>query len=73
MEVTMKKLWISSAIVLAALIGFSGSARAQSAQTLPVPGYDASNDLPGAKELPNPSMTYKVVFDIGKALQKLTK
>ncbi len=58
--------------VLAAFIPLSGSARAQSAQTqtLPIPGYAAARDVPGAKALPDPTMTYKVVFDIGKAAAK---
>jgi intracellular sulfur oxidation DsrE/DsrF family protein len=67
MEVTMKKYWMCAAL-LVALIGFSGWA---GAQALPVPGYEAAKDLPGAKELPDPSMTYKVVFDIGKAAPKI--
>ncbi len=57
--------------VLAAFILLSGSACAQSAQTqtLPIPGY-AARDMPGVKALPDPTMTYKVVFDIGKAAAK---
>lgn len=39
-----------------------GVARAQTA--LPVAGYDAARDVPGAHMLPNPSTEYKVVFDI---------
>ena len=69
----MKRLWIASAVVSAALIAGIGSAPAQSAQALPVPGYEAAKDLPGAKELPDPSMSYKVVFDIGKAASKVNE
>jgi len=57
--------------VLALLIGLSGPALAQSEQSLPVPGYEAAKDMPGAKELPDPSLTYKIVFDIGKAAPKI--
>ena len=64
----MKKLWIAGIAVVVALIGVPPSARAQA---LPVPGYEAAKDLPGAKELPDPNMTYKVVFDIGKAAPKI--
>jgi intracellular sulfur oxidation DsrE/DsrF family protein len=70
MEATMKRLWIASAVALVTSIAVTGSARAQSAQ-LPVPGYEAAKDLPGAKEMPDPGMTYKVVFDIGKAASKI--
>ena len=66
----MKKQWMCAAI-LVALIGLTGLAHAQATQALPVPGYEAAKDLPGEKELPDPSMTYKVVFDIGKAAPKI--
>ncbi len=67
----MPRLWTAGVIVLAAWIGFSSSARAQSAQALPIPGYQPAEELPGAKELPDPKMTYKVVFDIAKASAKV--
>lgn len=66
----MRRLLIGGATVLAVLIGLSSSAFAQSAQTLAIPGYEAAKDIPGAKELPDPSVTYKIVFDIGKAAPK---
>ncbi len=56
----MKK-WLLSCIALSA---FSGTL---AAQTLAIPGGDVAKDVPGAKELPDPNMTYKVVFDIAKA------
>lgn len=61
-----------AAVVLAAMLGFSAWAwaQSQSAQNLPVAEYGAARDVPGAHELPDPSMTYKVVFDIGKASPK---
>ena len=31
-----------------------------------VPGYEATKDLPGARELPDPKMDYKVVFANGQ-------
>jgi intracellular sulfur oxidation DsrE/DsrF family protein len=31
---------------------------------LPVPGYDAGRDLPGAHNAPDPNTEYKVVFDL---------
>ena len=67
----MKRVWIGSVSLLALLFALSGSALAQSAQALPIPGYEAAKDVPGAHELPDPNMTYKVVFDIGKAAAKL--
>ena len=64
----MKTPWIAGIAVFVALVGVSSAARAQA---LPVPGYEAAKDLPGEKELPDPSMVYKVVFDIGKAAPKI--
>ena len=66
----MKRVWIGSVSLLALLFALSGSALAQSAQPLPIPGYEAAKDVPGAHELPDPNMTYKVVFDVGKAAAK---
>lgn len=56
----------SGCIALTVSLTAFGPAAAQ-AQELAVPGYAAAKDLPGAKELPNPATTYKVVFDISKA------
>lgn len=69
----MRRLWIGGAAVLAVLMGLCGSALAQSPQILPVPGYEAAKEPPGsdAKELPDPNLTYKVVFDAGKAAPKI--
>jgi intracellular sulfur oxidation DsrE/DsrF family protein len=44
---------------------------AASAQTLPLPNSPVAKDIPGAKELPDPGTTYKVVFDIAKAADKV--
>jgi hypothetical protein len=62
---------LCGAALAAALIGLSGSALAQSDQTLPIPGGEVAKDLPGAKELPDPNMIYKVVFDIASAAPKV--
>ena len=59
---------LGSAALLAALIGLSGAAPAQ---TLAIPGGDVARDVPGAKELPDPNMTYKVVFDVASAAPKV--
>lgn len=45
--------------------------RAQS-PPLAVPGYPAATPVPGAHDLPNPSDTYKVVFDITQGAAKPT-
>lgn len=58
---------------LAALaLGFALLAAASPvhAQALPVPGVDPARDVPGAKEMPNPTVVHKVVFDVGTANPK---
>jgi intracellular sulfur oxidation DsrE/DsrF family protein len=41
------------------------------AQSLPVPDAPVAKGIAGARELPDPNMTYKVVFDISKAADKI--
>lgn len=57
----MKAVYLATVIVTAAAT--AAAMRAQSGQ-LAVPGYDVAKDVAGAKELPDPKMDYKVVFDI---------
>lgn len=66
----MIKRFQKSAAVIAAVL-FSTSAFAQSAKKLPIPDAPVAKQLAGAKELPDPNMTYKVVFDIAKAADKI--
>jgi intracellular sulfur oxidation DsrE/DsrF family protein len=63
----MKILLLCSA-ACAALIG---SCAQLPAQDLAIPGAPVARDVPGAKDLPNPKVTYKVVFDIAKAAPKI--
>jgi intracellular sulfur oxidation DsrE/DsrF family protein len=61
----MKRVWIAAAAVSAAL-ALSPTAHAQGAP-LAIPGEPIAKDLPGARELPDPKMDYKVVFVLGQA------
>jgi intracellular sulfur oxidation DsrE/DsrF family protein len=70
MESDMKKVWVGAVAVFAILSVLPGSARAQTAQALPIPSVDAAIDFPNEHEMPDPSLTYKIVFDIGKASPK---
>lgn len=47
-------------------------AAAQSSARLPVPGYPAATDVPGAHELPDPTLDYKVVFSIAQGAEDPT-
>ena len=67
----MNKLWISAALLLAVSIGAPRTALAQSAQALPLPNQPVATDIPGARELPDPKLDYRIVFDIGKASEKI--
>ena len=67
----LRKLSVCTAVMLAALVGFSGSLLAQSDPALAIPGAPVAVDVPGARDLPDPGMTYKVVFDIAKAAPKI--
>ena len=67
----MKKVWIGAVAVVAMLIALPGRTFAQSAQALPIPSVDSATDFPNEHEMPDPSLTYKIVFDIGKAAPKI--
>jgi len=49
-----------------------GTATLMSAQTpsLPVPAAPVARDVPGAKELPDKTLTYKILFDVEKGADK---
>ncbi|MCC6988068.1 MAG: hypothetical protein IT181_03665 [Acidobacteria bacterium] len=54
-------------------VALAASATSASAQALPVPGVDPARDVPGAKEMPNPAIVHKVVFDMATASPKPTE
>ena len=56
---------------MAALIGFTGPALAQSAQALPIPEAPVATNIPGAHELPDPNTTYKIAFGIKNPAPKV--
>lgn len=62
----MKSMAIGVTSILVLVSGAFGPAAADSAKPLLVPGYEATRDLPGARELPDPKTDYKVVFADGQ-------
>jgi intracellular sulfur oxidation DsrE/DsrF family protein len=62
----MKRAIIGLTTVLVLVSGSFGPAAADSPAPLLVPGYRAARDLPGAHELPDPTMDYKVIFADGQ-------
>ena len=57
----MRNLPTLAAIAVFTMV-LAGMARAE--DELPVPGYPAARDLPGANNAPDPNAEYKVVFDL---------
>ena len=66
----MKKAWIGAVAVFAIWVALPGVARAQAAPELPIPSVDAATDFPNEHEMPDSSLVYKIVFDIGKTVSK---
>ena len=60
----MHKTMIVAALAAGVMFGYSGRAWTQTDQKLPMAGYAAAKDFPGARELPNPDVDYKVVFSV---------
>jgi intracellular sulfur oxidation DsrE/DsrF family protein len=60
----MNKLLIAATLAVGVMLGYSGRAWTQTDQKLPVAGYEAAKDIPGARELPDPAVDYKVVFSV---------
>jgi intracellular sulfur oxidation DsrE/DsrF family protein len=65
----MKRFWMFG-LALVFVTTLYGRALAQSAKNLPIPDGPVAQEIPGAKELPDPHTDYKVVFDIAKAAPK---
>lgn len=59
------------ALMLAFLVPVASPASAQSAD-LPVPGVAPARDVPNAKEVPDKTTEYKVLFDVARAPEKPT-
>jgi intracellular sulfur oxidation DsrE/DsrF family protein len=66
-EVIMKPLIRRFALSLAAATACVVLLGAQSAGSLPVPNIDPAKDVPGAKNVPDPTLTYRVLFDMAAA------
>jgi intracellular sulfur oxidation DsrE/DsrF family protein len=51
--------------LIAAALVCAGLQAPAYAQTAPITGVPSMKDFPGANELPDPSLDYKIVFDVG--------
>ena len=64
----MRSTFIAAALAAGIVVGVVGSVVwTQGRQPLPVASVDAAKDIPNAHELPDPNMTYKVVFSVATA------
>jgi intracellular sulfur oxidation DsrE/DsrF family protein len=63
----MKATLGAAALAVGIVIGYAGSAWTRTDPSLPVPSVDSARDIPGAHELPDPKMDYKVVFSVATA------
>jgi intracellular sulfur oxidation DsrE/DsrF family protein len=71
MENTMRKMWMGPVAILALVMALPCAMRAQTSPVLPIPSVDAAVDFANEHEMPDPSLVYKIVFDIGKASPKV--
>lgn len=62
--------WITSAAAFAMSLVVAGSAFGQTEKPLLIPGSGVAKEVPNAKQLPDPDVTYKVLFDVSKAAPK---
>jgi len=60
----MNRVLIVAALAAGVMFGYSGRAWTQTDSKLPLAGYNAAKDIPGARELPDPNVDYKVVFSV---------
>jgi intracellular sulfur oxidation DsrE/DsrF family protein len=51
-------------MLVAAMLALAFSGVATAEEDLPIPGFPAARDLPGAPNSPDPNIEYKVVFDL---------
>lgn len=66
----MKRVLAGAIAVFACAIVCAAVTRAQSTGALPVQGIDPARDVPGAKLVPDPKTTYRVLFDMASAPAK---
>jgi intracellular sulfur oxidation DsrE/DsrF family protein len=67
----MRNVWATALACVIVAWSLPHTARAQSMPALPIPGVEAAVDVPGAHEMPDPNLMYKVAFDLGKASPKI--
>jgi intracellular sulfur oxidation DsrE/DsrF family protein len=69
----MKVLSFSWSLLTVLALTSAGLSIAQAEDVLAVPGYAVAVEVPGAHELPDPSLDYKIVWGIGQGADDHTK
>ena len=67
----MRQTLLAGVAISALVLGSALPALAQA--PLPVPGVEPARDVPGAKEMPDPKIVHKVVFDMATGNPKGTE
>jgi intracellular sulfur oxidation DsrE/DsrF family protein len=67
----MRKALSMFAAAAALATALANLALAQAGSSLPVPGVAPARDVPGAHLVPDPNLTYKVVFDLSRAAKSV--
>ena len=63
----MRSVAFTLALLAVPVLASAASPSVRAAEELAVPGYPAAVDIPGAHELPDPTLDYKIVWGIGQA------
>ncbi len=57
---------IALVLPVLAVLAYAGTARSAQPDELAVPGFPVASDVPGAHELPDPTLDYKIAWGIGQ-------
>jgi len=68
----MKPLGVALPVLVGLMLVCAVPYSVQAADDLAVPGYPVAVDVPGAHELPDPALDYKIAWGIGQGAQDLT-
>jgi len=68
----MRPIGLTSAVIVVSAFLTALPGASDASEELAVPGYPVAVDVPGAHELPDPTMDYKIVWGIGQGADDMT-
>jgi intracellular sulfur oxidation DsrE/DsrF family protein len=68
----MKTVAVALPVLAVLLLGSAAPRLAQASDELAVPGYAVAADVPGAHELPDPTLDYKIAWGVGRGAEDPT-